>query len=87
MLKEITVKFHINDEQMDRLEKIRQKWMVIPGRDDDYPFRNYTIEKMFQTVMEIGSMHTINRHLSAMEEFYLSEKTETPAGGAARESR
>lgn len=87
MTKEMIVSLYVNDDQLERLERIRQVWQEKPGSDGSYPFKNYTLEKMLEVVMLVGSKYTIDRHLDTMEEMYGIGKDETPAAGTAGGSR
>lgn len=80
---EMTVSFRVSGEQATRLERLLEVWQGKPGVDGNYPFKDWTLQDMFRTVMEVGSTHTINRCLDIMESINEIKTVETPAAGTA----
>jgi len=65
MNKEMTVTFSLTEEQQEKLLELHQEYTNYTFADGRQPFKNVTIEKMFATIMTIGSSHTINNHFDA----------------------
>lgn len=58
MLKEITIKLDVNEKQEEALRELLPHWQQYEN-EGKKPFADYTVEKLFETLMEIGSLHTI----------------------------
>lgn len=61
------VVFNVNNEQMNKIHKLFVLWREYVSEDGGKPFENYTLEKFFEVMMQVGSLHTINRHIKNME--------------------
>lgn len=64
---EYSVKFILNSEQIRRLYNLLILWQNYIDEDGCYPFKDYTIKDMFETVMTIGSFYIINEQIEAEE--------------------
>lgn len=59
-MKTIEVKLDINERQEAALLELLPYWQQYTSKEDDSkPFEHYTIEKLFEAIMQIGSLHTI----------------------------
>lgn len=61
------VEFNVNNEQMNEIHKLFALWREYVLEDGSKPFENDTLEKFFGVMMQVGSLHTINRHIKNME--------------------
>lgn len=61
------VKLSPNNEQVGRIHKLLVSWREYVAEDGTKPFADYTLEKMFEVMMQSGSFHTINRHIENLE--------------------
>ena len=87
-MRKITVNYLVTDDEEKRLEALLPLWQRYPGADGDYPFNDWTVEEMFQTIMEFGSKFTIDTQISYEERRQrIVLGTETPADAAAGESK
>nr|DAJ51482.1 MAG TPA: hypothetical protein [Caudoviricetes sp.] len=64
---EFSVTFQLTNEQIGRIHKLIPGWKEYVDEDGKKPFADYTLEKVFQTIMQIGSTHTINDHIRSEE--------------------
>lgn len=64
---EFNVKLTVNNEQLGRIHKLLLSWRAWIAEDGTMPFKDYTLEKFFEVMMQSGSLHTINRHIKNME--------------------
>lgn len=59
-MKTIKVKLDIDERQEAALLELLPYWQQYTSKEDgSKPFEHYTIEKLFETIMQIGSLHTI----------------------------
>lgn len=58
MLKEITIKLDINEQQEEALRELLPHWQQYES-EGKKPFEHYTVEKLLETLMQVGSLHTI----------------------------
>lgn len=59
-MKTIEVKLDIDERQEAALLELLPYWQQYTSKEDgSKPFEHYTIEKLFETIMQIGSLHTI----------------------------
>ena len=63
--KKITVTYILTEEQTERLEKITETWNST-NKASDTPS---TPEGLFEFMMELGSLHTINKKMDFFEEY------------------
>lgn len=55
-----TVEFDTNDKQEAALLELLPYWQQYTSKEDNSkPFEHFTIEKLFETIMQIGCLHTI----------------------------
>ncbi|MBU3875659.1 hypothetical protein HGO97_007520 [Faecalicatena sp. AGMB00832] len=82
----IKVEFMVGERELEALEELKVQWQQYKGEDGSFPFKDYTVENMFQTIMEIGSKYTISekikqeqwrQHLISDEEFFNKEEFRT----------
>lgn len=66
-MKEITVKYLISDEEEDRLKKLLPTFQSYKNDNGEYPFRDWTIDNVFDAVMTQGSKYDINKKLAFIE--------------------
>lgn len=64
---EMTVTFTLYEDEIKRLERLLAFWQQYESPDGTYPFKDWDIEKLFQTLMETGSRHTINQKIKEDE--------------------
>ena len=64
---EFNVSFRPTNEQMGRIHKLFVGWCAWVAEDGTKPFADYTLEKFFEAMMQVGSYHTINRHIGNLE--------------------
>lgn len=55
-----TVEFDTNDKQEEALLELLPHWQQYTSKEDgSRPFEHYTIENLFEAIMQIGSFHVI----------------------------
>ena len=64
-IKKITVTYILTEEQATRLEKLTETWNTA-NKTNEIPS---TPEGLFEFMMELGSLHTINKKLDFFEEY------------------
>jgi len=62
-MKQITVTFDLTEEMEAALLELLPKWQQHEGEDGSKYFADMKPEKLFETIMQIGSWHTIWRHI------------------------
>lgn len=63
-MKKIAIELEINDQQEAALLELLEKWQGYTSqKDGSKPFADWTLEKVFQTILECGSTHTIWHHI------------------------
>lgn len=62
-MKQITVEFDLKEDMEVALLELLPCWNNYTGKEGDKPFADWTIEKLFETLMQMGSFHTIWRHI------------------------
>lgn len=62
-----SVKLSPDNAQIGRIHKLLLNWREYVAEDGTKPFADYTLEKMFEVMMQAGSYHTINRHIENLE--------------------
>ena len=63
--KQITVTYTLTEEQVERLEKLTKTWNT-SNKASDTPS---TPEGLFEFMMELGSLHDINKKMDFFEEY------------------
>lgn len=59
-MKKINVELDIDERQEAALLELLPFWQQYTSKEDgSKPFEHYTIEDVFRTIMQIGSLHTI----------------------------
>lgn len=58
MLKEVTIKLNISEKQEEALRELLPHWQQYEN-EGKKPFADWTIEKLFEALMQAGSLHTI----------------------------
>ena len=59
-MKKINVELDIDERQEAALLELLPYWQQYTSKEDGRkPFEHYTIEDVFRTIMQIGSLHTI----------------------------
>ena len=54
-MKELTVKFQLDDDMFAELEELQQGFHEWKNKDGEYPFKDFSLEKTFNAVMTSGS--------------------------------
>lgn len=62
-MKKITVEFEIDEKQERDLKKSLARWKQVEKTDGSRPFADWTLEKVFQSIMYIGSKQIIDKQL------------------------
>lgn len=65
--KTFTVKFFIDPEELKRLEAIAEVFKQYVDQDGQKPFENHTPEKVFDSMMTLGSKKDIDQKLDFFE--------------------
>lgn len=59
-MKKINVELDIDERQEAALLELLPHWQQYTSKEDNSkPFEHFTIEKLFETIMQIGCLHTI----------------------------
>lgn len=59
-MKKINVELDIDERQEAALLELLPYWQHYTSKEDNSkPFEHFTIEKLFETIMQIGCLHTI----------------------------
>ena len=58
MLKEITIKLDINEQQEEALRELLPHWQQYES-EGKKPFEHYTVEKLCEMVLQIGCFHDL----------------------------
>ena len=59
-MKKINVELDIDERQEAALLELLPYWQQYTSKEDNSkPFEHFTIEKLFETIMQIGCLHTI----------------------------
>lgn len=53
-MKELTVKFQLDDDMFAELEELQQGFHEWKNKDGEYPFKDFSLEKTFNAVMTSG---------------------------------
>lgn len=61
--REYTVTFTLNEEQEAQLEELKEAWQQYRGKDGNKPFKDWTIEKTFEAIMQYGSKYMIDAQI------------------------
>lgn len=61
---EVTVTYQLNDEQVKKLEDILTWYHDYKGDKNDFPFKNWTIADLFESLMFTGSDYDINDRIT-----------------------
>ena len=65
---EFTVTYTVDHEQIRRLHALLPHWLdYVDEETGNKPFTDYDLAKLFQVIMQAGSFHTINEHISSEE--------------------
>ena len=67
---EITVKFHLNENQVERMKKIVDMANRV-DKEDDKEYREINIESLFRNMMLLGSWPAIDERIDFWESSYL----------------
>lgn len=59
----MTAEFMLDEREVKQLQELLEAWQQYKGNDGQQPFKDWKIEDVFQTVMEIGSKSTIQHHI------------------------
>lgn len=54
-MKELTVKFQLDDDMFAELEELQRGFHEWKNKDGEYPFKDFSLEKTFNAVMTSGS--------------------------------
>lgn len=58
-----TVKYDLTEREEEALRELLPCYQQYIAKDGSRPFENYTLADVFQSLMYIGSWHTIWRHI------------------------
>lgn len=88
-MRTVSVKFVLSSDEEERLKNLLPFWHNYVNEEGKRPFKDMTVDELFQTVMIVEGGHVINMQIEAEEwrQAAMSAKKETPAGGAAGESK
>ena len=62
MLREVTIRLDINEQQEEALRELLPYWQKYES-DGKKPFEDFEVEKLLETLMYAGSLHTIWRKI------------------------
>ena len=62
--RQITVTYTLTEEQTERMEKLTELW----NASDKTNYKS-TLEGLFEFMMELGSLHDINKKMDFFEEY------------------
>ena len=62
MLREVTIRLDINEQQEAALRELLPYWQKYES-DGKKPFEDFEVEKLLETLMYAGSLHTIWRKI------------------------
>lgn len=86
-MKEYTVKYILNKQEEEQLQELLKLWQQYRNDNGDTPFEDWTIEHLFQAIMEAGSEVHIKKQIKSdqlrwglitAEQFFNDEFTRTP---------
>lgn len=88
-VRRIPVEITLYADQEERLKALLPYWQNYVSEDGEQPFKDMTIDDLFQMIIETGSYHTVNARIHAEElrQKILHEKKETPEAATSRESK
>ncbi len=61
--KYLTVQYMLGEREQAALEELLPYWQQYEGNDGSFPFKDWTITNLFQSVMEIGCKFMIHKQL------------------------
>lgn len=62
--KEVTITLHIDEQQTAAVEEMLEEYKKYESKEDgSKPFADWTFEKCFEAIMEVGSKWTIWQHI------------------------
>lgn len=61
--KTMTVSYMLNEREIEALEELKSLWQQYEGKDGSKPFADWTLENIFQAVMETGSKYDISHRI------------------------
>lgn len=64
---EVEVELTIYDYQMEKLEKLLPHWQEHVNKDGSKPFEDWTVEDLFKTIVQIGSIRMIDKKIEDEE--------------------
>ena len=66
-MREITVRYIIDEKEEERLEKLLLTYQPYQDEDGAFPFKEWTIDDVFSYIMNLGARRDINTNLSITE--------------------
>lgn len=82
---EISVRYLLNEDEQKRLAALLPEWQAYAGGDNSFPFKDWTIKELFQSMMEMGSKYSIDKKLKFEEERQAEVKRARAEEGGASE--
>lgn len=64
-MKEITVTYHITDNQANQLGELLLYWQQYANEEGNHPFAKWTIVDLFQSIMFAGSINDIEKKIES----------------------
>jgi len=71
--KKMDVKFLLDNEQISNLKVLLGRYQKYENKDGEFPFKDWTIEEVFEAVMGVGSKRIINDQIRMNMEYYMPE--------------
>lgn len=59
----VSVEYMLNEREIEALEELKEHWQQYEGKDGKKPFSDWTAERVFQALMEIGCKHSISKKI------------------------
>ena len=59
----VTFEYELNEREEKALEELLPFWQQWKGKNGNYPFRNWGLEKLFQAIMECGSRRFVSEQI------------------------
>lgn len=61
--KKLTVEYMLDKREVEALEELKEHWQQYTSEDGGKPFAGWTLEKVFQVIMEVGCKYDISRRI------------------------
>lgn len=79
-LRTVSVEFVLSSDEEERLKNLLPFWRNYVDEEGKRPFKDMTVDELFQTVMTVGGGYVINMQIEAEEwrQAAMSAKKEIP---------